>query len=52
MTQYIKTKPSSKQKKSSKKSDLLGLIGATALAVAIFGGMIGFIIYILINGAA
>lgn len=49
MTKYIKTKPSSKQ--TRKQDDLLGLIGATALAVALFGGMIWFIIYILTNGA-
>ena len=49
--QYIKTKPNNK-KKTSNKSDLLGLIGATALAVALFGGMIWFIIYMMIDGAA
>lgn len=51
MTHYIKTKPSNKRKKTTKHSDLLGLIGATALAVALFGAMIWFIVFILVNGA-
>ena len=51
MTHYIKTKPSNKRKKTKKQDDLLGLIGATALAVAIFGAMIWFIIFVLTNGA-
>lgn len=51
MTHYIKTKPSSKKKETKKQDDLLGLIGATALAVALFGAMIWFIIFVLTNGA-
>ena len=43
---YIKTKPSRKVKRS-KSNDLIGLIGATVLAVALFGGMIYFIILML-----
>lgn len=52
MTKYINTKPSNKRKKTTKQDDLLGLIGATALAVALFGGMIWFIIFVLTNGEA
>lgn len=51
MTKYIKTKPSNKRKKTSKQDGLWGLIGATALAVAIFGAMIWFIVFVLTNGA-
>lgn len=51
MTNYIKTKPSNKRKKTSKQDGLWGLIGATALAVAIFGAMIWFIVFVLTNGA-
>lgn len=49
---YIKTKPNSKHKRTSKKEDLIGLIGATVLAIALFGAMIWFIVYILCNGAS
>lgn len=52
MTKYIKTKPSNKRKKSTDNSDLWGLIGATALAVAVFGAMMWFMIAVLVNGAA
>lgn len=48
MTKYIKTKPS-KKRQASKASDLWGLIGATAIAVALFGGMIYFIVMMLIT---
>ena len=41
---YIKTKPNSKHKRTSKKDDLVGLIGATVLAIALFGAMRVFII--------
>ena len=51
MTHYIKTKPSNKRKKATKHSDLWGLIGATVLAVALFGAMMWFIVFILVNGA-
>ena len=47
MTKYIKTKPSKKIKKNT---DLCGLIMATVLAVALFGGMIWFILYMIVNG--
>ena len=47
MTKYIKTKPSRKTKKDT---DIGGLVAATVLAVALFGGMIWFIIYMLTNG--
>jgi len=47
VTKYIKTKPS---KKTEKSTDIVGLVAATVLAVALFGGMIWFILYMLLNG--
>ena len=50
MNHYIKTKfNGNKKRKQAKKDDLWGLIGATALAVALFGGMIYFIIMMLVT---